>query len=232
MAEMQGSSAYLSRNSSVSTMATLNEPNRGHGSSGFGIKQTTQGPSGLQRVGDQEQPSFSPFPRLQHRPSNVPPSDEEKEAILENARPEVLNSTDPEMQLVWAQDALAYVDIASQGALRLPENQGVRPATPQIEHQLRVDAVNVVTFLADQNHPKAEFMRGTWLEFGKFKLRMDKKEAFRSYSRAAQNGYSRAEYRIGMQFEMSNDPLKAIRHYNLGVAAGDSASHYVSCAGL
>lgn len=173
-----------------------------------------------------EQPTFSPFPPLRNRPANVPPSDEEKEGILESARTPVLNSDDPEMQLSWAQDTLVYVEIAAQNEVRISENQAARPRTPHIEHQLRVDAINVVSFLADQHHPKAEFMKGMWLEFGKFNFRVDKKEAFRCYQRAAQKGYARAEYRIGMQFESYNDPEKAIKHYNLGLQAGDSASHY------
>ncbi|KAF2176363.1 HCP-like protein [Zopfia rhizophila CBS 207.26] len=171
-------------------------------------------------------PNFSVFPKLQNRPPNVPPSDDEKEAVLENARLPVLNSNDPEMQLAWAQDALAYVDAAMLHEQRISETQPARPVTPQVEHQLRVDAMNVVSFLADQHHPKAEFMRGMWLEFGKFGLRADKKEAFRCYTRAAQKGYARAEYRMGMQFEQSNDPIKALQHYKQGSEAGDSASNY------
>ncbi|KAI9850633.1 MAG: hypothetical protein M1838_005347 [Thelocarpon superellum] len=173
-----------------------------------------------------EQPSFSPFPRLVDPPANVPPSDDEKEATLEQARLPVLNSNDPEMQLAWAQDALAYVEVAIQHELRMAEIQTPRAQTPQVEHQLRVDAISIVSFLADQHHPRAEFMRGMWLEFGKFGFRVDKKEAFRCYSRAAENGYARAEYRIGMQYESSNDPAKAIKHYDKGVALGDSASSY------
>lgn len=173
-----------------------------------------------------EVPNFSIFPQLTTRPPNVPPSDDEKEAVLENARMPVLNSNDPEMQLAWAQDALAYVDTAQLQAHRLADLQGVRPATPAVEHQLRVDAMNVTGFLADQSHPKAEFMRGMWLEFGKFGLRGDKKEAFRCYTRAAQKGYARAEYRMGMQFEQSNDPIRALQHYKAGSEAGDSASNY------
>lgn len=174
-----------------------------------------------------EEPWFSPFPKVHNRSPNVPPSAEEKESILEDARVAVLNSNDPEMQLAWAQDALAWVEIAVQNETRLAEIGTPRSSTPRIEHQLRVDAVNVVSFLADQHHPKAEFIRGMWLEFGRFGFRLDKKEAYRSYSRAAQGGYSRAEYRMGMQFENSNDVAKAIQHYQLGVQGGDSASHYV-----
>ena len=174
-----------------------------------------------------EQPSFSPFPQIRNRPPNVPPSDGEKEAILENAREAVLHSNDPEMQLTWAQDAIGYVEIAKENEARMSELQNSRSRTPRIEHQLRVDAINVVTFLADQHHPKAEFLRGTWLEFGKLGFRMDKKEAYWCYSRAAQGGYIRAEYRIGMQFENSNDALNAIKHFSLGLAGHDSASNYV-----
>ncbi|OCL02682.1 hypothetical protein AOQ84DRAFT_228632 [Glonium stellatum] len=171
-------------------------------------------------------PNFSPFPKPPQQLPNIPPTDDEKEAVLENARVPVLNSNDPEMQLAWAQDALAFVDAAMLHEQRLAETQPARPSTPQVEHQLRLDAMNIVSFLADQHHPKAEFMKGMWLEFGKFGLRVDKKEAFRCYSRAAEKGYARAEYRIGMQFEQSNDPVKALIHYKRGSEAGDSASNY------
>ena len=197
--------SFPSRNSSLSTLATMSEPS-GHDSL--------------------DQPTFSPFPTLRNRPPNVPPSDEEKEGILERARVAVLSSNDPEMQLSWAQDTLTYVEIASQHEARISENQAERPQTPSVEHQLRVDAVSVVSFLADQHHPKAECLRGMWLEFGKFAFRIDKREAFLCYQRSAQRGYARAEYRMGMQFESVNDPEKAIKHYQLGVQAGDSASYY------
>ncbi|KAF1946744.1 HCP-like protein [Clathrospora elynae] len=173
-----------------------------------------------------DSPNFSPFPKLSNKPPNVPPSDDEKEAVLENARLPVLNSNDPEMQLAWAQDALQYVDAAQLHEQRIAEIQGARPATPQVEHQLRLDAVNVVTFLADQHHPQATFMRGMWLEFGKMGMRADKKEAFRCYSRAASKGFARAEYRMGMQYEQSNDPIKALQNYQAGAEQGDSASNY------
>ena len=171
-------------------------------------------------------PNFSPFPKLVNPPKNVPPSDEEKEAILETARVPVLNSNDPEMQLAWAHDALIYVEAAQSYEQRISERETARPTTPQVEHQLRADAMNIVSFLANQHHPKAEFLRGMWLEFGKFGQRIDKKEAFMCYARAAEKGYSRAEYRMGMQFEQANDPVKALIHYKRGAEAGDSASNY------
>jgi TPR repeat protein len=173
-----------------------------------------------------ELPHFSPFPKLMNPLPNVPPSDDEKEAILENARVPVLSSNDPEMQLAWAQDALAYVAASNTYEERLAENRPARPSTPAVEHQLKVDALSIVGFLADQGHPKAEFMKGMWLEFGNFGWRQDKREAFRSYSRAAEKGFARAEYRMGMQFEQNNDPIKALVHYQRGSDAGDAASNY------
>ncbi|KXL49867.1 hypothetical protein M433DRAFT_424196 [Acidomyces richmondensis BFW] len=173
-------------------------------------------------------PHLSPFPKLVNPPPNVPPSDDELEATLENARPLVLNSNDPEMQLAWAADALVYVGVCADNEERqaAAKPHTARVATPRIEHQLKVDAMNIVTFLADQHHPKAEFLKGMWLEWGRFGQREDKKEAFRCYSRAADRGYARAEYRIGMLYESYNDPVKALRHYHRGVEAGDAASCY------
>ncbi|GAB7333328.1 hypothetical protein MBLNU13_g04955t1 [Cladosporium sp. NU13] len=171
---------------------------------------------------------LSPFPKLHNPSPNVPPSDEELEATLENARAMVLAANDPEMQLAWASDAMIYAGVCADNEERLAaiNPQSARSSTPRIEHQLRTDAMNIVTFLADQHHPKAEFLRGMWLEWGRFGQREDKKEAFRCYSRAADRGYARAEYRIGMLYESYNDPIKALRHYHRGVDAGDAASCY------
>ena len=234
--EMPGSAtpSLQSRYSNLSiSTANIDTPRPHAGSTIDGTNQTQPGfrsqEQGRQGLNALDQPSFSPFPQLHDRPANVPPPDAEKEATLENARLPVLGSNDPEMQLTWAQDTLAYVEIAAQNQQRDSKSQDSRPQTPRIEYQLRTDAINVVSFLADQHHPKAEFIRGMWLEFGKFNFRMDKKEAYRCYTRAAAKGYARAEYRIGMQFEASNDIAKAIKHYNQGVDAGDSASHYVGC---
>lgn len=215
---------FQSRKSSLSNYSASNEQGHAQGKN-IQASSHTHGQAN-QYTESIDQPTFSPFPPLRNRPANVPPSDEEKEGILESARTPVLTSDDPEMQLSWAQDTLAWVEIASQNEARISENQAARNQTPHIEHQLRVDAVNVVSFLADQNHPKATFMKGMWLEFGKFGVRLDKQEAFRCFQRAAQRGYARAEYRMGMQFEQYNEPDKAIKHYLLGVQAGDSASNY------
>lgn len=173
-------------------------------------------------------PSFSIFPSLVDRPPNVPPTDEEQEVILEDARLAVLESSDPEMQLNWAFDTLSYVETAAEDERRMARAQPGRPMTPPVERQLRTDAVNIVNFLADQQHPRADYIRGMWLEFGKFGYAQNKSEAFRCYKRAAAKGYARAEYRMGMQFESTNESMKAVQHYRLGESQGDAACCYVS----
>ncbi|KAL2751908.1 hypothetical protein ACRALDRAFT_1053245 [Sodiomyces alcalophilus JCM 7366] len=168
-------------------------------------------------------PSFSPFPKV--KGDNIPPSDEEKEEILWNAREHVLHSNNVAMQLAWARDTLAWIDIVQEAASRNPDGPP-RPHTPHIEHTLRVDAVNIVDYLASQEHPEALFIKAKWHEFGKFGVRQDKKEAYAGYKRAAGLGYGRAEYRMGMLFESSNDFGKAIEHYYAGLRCKDSAAAY------
>lgn len=133
----------------------------------------------------------------------------------------VLTSSDAEMQLCWAEDALIYADNCLGS-----DSSDSRPSTPDTERQIRSDAVNVVNFLAEQGHPKAEFLKGMWLEFGKHGLSLNKPEAFRAYKRAAAKGYARAEYRMGLQYESTNEPMKALQHYKSGEAQNDSASCY------
>ncbi|TEY35164.1 hypothetical protein BOTCAL_0602g00060 [Botryotinia calthae] len=209
-------STYSNRNSGPGYTANYEHTNAA-------IYQNLKGPYGVPRV-QPDSPRFSPFPKPRNAGQNVPLSDEDKEEVLERARPMVLKSSDPEMQLAWAQDALSWVEVASSTYER--KNDDSRAPTPKIEHQLRVDAISIVNFLAEQQHPKAEFMKAMWLEFGKFGYRMDKKESFQGYQRAAQKGYARAEYRIGMQFENTMNPTKAVEHYQRGVYLKDSAANY------
>jgi TPR repeat protein len=175
-----------------------------------------------------EAPSFSPFPTV--KGENIPPTDSEQEEILWQARSMVLHSNNVPMQIAWARDALMWVEVAANAAARDWKRDGKgreRPATPKVEHELRMDAVNILEFLASQEHPQATFMKGKWQEQGKFGYRENKKEAYISYKMAADNGFGRAEYRMGMLYENSNDIEKAIKHYTIGSEQlNDSASHY------
>lgn len=165
-------------------------------------------------------PSFSPFPKIKNE--SVPPADDEKEEILWNARKAVLHSQNVNMQIAWARDVLIWAEICMEDATR----EDKRSATPRIEHELRVDAINIINYLARQDHPDALYMQSKWLEFGKFGNRVDKRDAYAGYKRAAELGHGRSEYRMGMLFEQSNDMPRAKEHYGKGVALGDSAALY------
>ena len=191
------------------------------------FKPFTSGPTSSPAM--EAPPSFSPFPRVTGE--NIPPSDEEKEEILYQAREHVLHSNNVSMQIAWARDALMWVEVAGEAQARdwSRENKargGERPPTPKVAHELRVDAVNIVDYLAGQNHPEATFMKAKWQEFGKFGYRENKRDAYLGYKKAADMGWGRAEYRMGMLYENSNDTDKAIQHYNQGVGMQDSAANY------
>ncbi|PHH86788.1 hypothetical protein CDD83_9753 [Cordyceps sp. RAO-2017] len=172
---------------------------------------------------DRGAPSFSTFPKITG--DNVPPADEAKEEILWNARRHVLHSQNVSMQISWARDALTWVDIAADAATREPANKS-RSSTPRVEHELREDAVNIINYLARQEHPDALYIRSKWHEFGKFGHRVDKREAYTGYKRAAELSHARSEYRLGMLFEQSNDMAKAKEHYYRGMSMQDSAALY------
>jgi TPR repeat protein len=182
--------------------------------------QPRSGPVGNAKALEKSLPS--PFPKLRDAGPNVPPSNDDQAAILERARQSVLASRDADLQLAWAQDALLWVDNAIQSRMRISSEAGI----PHLEHGLRTDAISIVIHLADQNHPKAQFIRALWYEFGKFDYPQDRKEAFNGYRKAAEGGFGRAEYRIGTQYEAMKDMAKAIKHYTVGVSMGDSASNY------
>ncbi|KAI9654878.1 MAG: hypothetical protein M1831_005247 [Alyxoria varia] len=171
-------------------------------------------------------PNFSGIPRLPYRTPNIPETDEEREVRLDKDRQSILDSPNYEDQLGWAQDVLSLADSAAEQSRRLAQTQQDRPGTPPVERQLRLDAMNIVEHMATQRHPRALFMKGMWMEFGKFGQREDRKEAFRMYKTAASNGYARAEYRMGMLFESTNEPGQALQHYRRGEATGDAASCY------
>ena len=174
-----------------------------------------------------EEPNLSGIPKLPFRTENVPESAEDRGARLERDRVPILSSSNFEDQIGWATDALNYVDVSAEQDRRLAPIQRPRPNTPSLEKQLRNDALNIVQHMSQQEHPRAMFLQGMWYEFGKFGYSEDKRQAFNYFSKAAQVGYPRAEYRMGMQFEATGNPSTALQHFKTGETAGDSACCYV-----
>ncbi|KAL7964759.1 chitin synthase activator [Trichoderma sp. SZMC 28014] len=213
------------REPSLSTFAAQNTPgqpftsadNRAYG-------QNSGGRSRQPDTMEDDAPSFSPFPKVVG--DNVPPADEEKEKILWKARNHVLHSQNVNMQITWARDVLNWAEISMDASAREAAESGNRPPTPRKEHELRNDAVNIIRYLAEQEHPDALYIRAKWLEFGKFGDRVDKREAYAGYKKASDLGNTRSVYRMGMLFEQSNDMSKAKEYYYKGLSLKDSAALY------
>ncbi|GFP60101.1 chitin synthase regulatory factor 4 [Trichoderma asperellum] len=211
-------STYTGQNSPGKPLTNAAQPdNRAYGQNSGG---RTRQPDTM----DDDAPSFSPFPKVVG--DNVPPADEEKEKILWKARNHVLHSQNVNMQITWARDVLNWAEISMDAAAREAAETGNRPPTPRKEHELRNDAVNIIRYLAEQEHPDALYIRAKWLEFGKFGDRVDKREAYAGYKKASDLGNTRSVYRMGMLFEQSNDMSKAKEYYYKGLSLKDSAALY------
>ncbi|PKS10879.1 hypothetical protein jhhlp_002637 [Lomentospora prolificans] len=180
---------------------------------------------GLPKPGNlsSDAPTFSPFPKV--KGDGIPPSFEEVEQNLWDNREHTLHSNNVPLQLAWAKQVLAWVEVVMEDLDRELDGKP-RPPTPNAEHQMRIDALTIVNHLASQEHPDALFLRSKWLEFGRFGHRIDKREAYNGYKKAAELGMGRAEYRMGMLFETSNDMRNAIQRYQRGLELGDSAASY------
>ncbi|KAL5598516.1 uncharacterized protein BROUX77_006350 [Berkeleyomyces rouxiae] len=204
-----------------------NTPFQSMTSPGFSspAQKSTHEPTHPTSSGFDNMPNFSPFPKV--KGDNVPLSDDDLESSLWNQKDVVLNSQDVQRQIDWSKSVLAWADMSSEAAKREPLDP-VRSSTPRTEHELRIASVNIINYLADQGHPEALFIRAKWLEFGKFGMRLDKREAFNGYRSSAELGFVRSEYRMGMFYETSAsaDMAKAIEHYQRGLSGGDSASAY------
>ncbi|EHK19057.1 chitin synthase activator [Trichoderma virens Gv29-8] len=212
-----------SREPSLSTYTGQKPDPRGYGQSPSQIQSQSQTRTRLPDM-DEDAPSFSPFPKVVG--DNVPPADDEKENILWKARNHVLHSQNVNMQITWARDVLNWAEISMDAAVREAAETGNRPPTPRKEHELRNDAVNIIRYLAEQEHPDALYIRAKWLEFGKFGERVDKREAYSGYKKASDLGSTRSVYRMGMLFEQSNDMSKAKEYYYKGLSLKDSAALY------
>ncbi|KAK4066106.1 uncharacterized protein Triagg1_8174 [Trichoderma aggressivum f. europaeum] len=215
-----------SREPSLSTYTGQKPDPRGYGHSPSQSQSQSYSQTRTTRLPDMDEdaPSFSPFPKVVG--DNVPPADDEKENILWKARNHVLHSQNVNMQITWARDVLNWAEISLDAAAREAAESGNRPPTPRKEHELRNDAVNIIRYLAEQEHPDALYIRAKWLEFGKFGERVDKREAYSGYKKASDLGSTRSVYRMGMLFEQSNDMSKAKEYYYKGLSLKDSAALY------
>ncbi|OLL25182.1 Chitin synthase regulatory factor 4, partial [Neolecta irregularis DAH-3] len=166
--------------------------------------------------------SFFPctLPAIYHPPQALPPDFDTLLARLHADRDS--SSQSPDHRLQWACQALDYVDVVTAHAARS------YPAhTPASSHaSMEAEAVAIVEHFANQGTPRALYCKATWFEFGRFGQSQDRKAAFQLYKSAAQAGFARAEYRLGVQYEKADDMRRAIQIYNRAASKNDCAANY------
>lgn len=185
-------------------------------------EEVDQQPSPIERPGTPPPPRQEPvvgFPEVTGE--NIPPSDDEKGDVLEDARDHVLNSNNVSLQMVWARDVLIWAMTAEKVRQRESDPEPV----PDTEQRLRTDALNIIEYLAQQGHPEALYHEGKWLELGQFSRTVDIEQALAKYHEAAEAGYGRAHYRLGRLYQQEWDDWDtALKHYEKAEKLGDAAA--------
>jgi len=163
----------------------------------------------------------STLPTIQHPPHALPPDFDAILARLHADRDSVAPQS-PDHRLQWASQALDYVEVVTAHATRAYPSY-----SPASSHaSLQAEATAIVEHFVKQGTPRALYCKATWFEFGKFGHTQDRKAAFQLYKSAAQNGFPRAEYRLGVQYEKADDMRRAIQIYKRAAAKNDCAANY------
>lgn len=177
---------------------------------------------------------ISSVPPKRVSPKPASPGQDDWEAEIISQRENAIRSSDSNIALNWAEKVYMFVSISLEDFYRdqdvaASDDAGITPraSTPPFEKGLRDDCIRVVERFAKQGHPKAIYMFGIWFEYGDFNHPNDRTEAYHAYQAAAEQGFARAEYRLGKMYEDVGDINRGIYHYERGVAQGDSASLYV-----
>ncbi|KAK7433009.1 hypothetical protein QQZ08_000480 [Neonectria magnoliae] len=154
--------------------------------------------------------------------NNIPPSDDEKEEVLENAREHVLHSDNVSMQITWARDALIWAHVAETARERGLDSRGNQ--TSDVESRVRGDALSIVAYIAEQGHPEALYMEAKILVLGQFDTRWTKPwlplntvSQRRTDSPVSNSAWADYVNRLG-------DWSQALEHYEKVLNLGDAAA--------
>ncbi|ORY79463.1 hypothetical protein BCR37DRAFT_381647 [Protomyces lactucae-debilis] len=148
------------------------------------------------------------------------PSEEEAIQLLINSKQVAMNG-EVNPKVTWAEQVLRLTD---RHRLRQATLTGNPTAPlPLLLYELEQEALDAVKSATSQH---ATFLLGLLHEFGKNGVSLDRQEAFRRFKQAAAEGYPRADYRLGMQFEKVGDMQRACACYERGAARDDAACLY------
>ncbi|KAF2430875.1 hypothetical protein EJ08DRAFT_660546 [Tothia fuscella] len=158
--------------------------------------------------------------RLAEPPVGVPLDDECQEKLLLDVMPHCTTSTDPSVQLDWAEDVLQHRDVGIKHAKRLAAMKVRKKKETQApmsdrEALLMTEATRIVRSLRASEHGKAYFLNAKYI------LPPDKAEY--EYQLARGKGYHRALFYLGTITETNGSAGDALRRYQEGAKHLDSA---------
>jgi TPR repeat protein len=148
------------------------------------------------------------------------PSEEEATKTLTSEK-EAAHLGSAETRIIWAERVLRLTDRHRLRQCMLTGSPSA--ALPLPLYELEQDALDLVR---SATIPHATFIRGLLHEFGKNGERLDRQEAFRLFKQAASEGFPRADYRLGLQFEKVGEMRRACACYERGAAKDDAACLY------
>ncbi|CAM1505022.1 Fc.00g106590.m01.CDS01 [Cosmosporella sp. VM-42] len=178
---------------------------------------------GLKESSETEQftttPSKPAFPIV--KGDNIPPTDEERWKVLVRASKEITPSTPGKKEMAWARDTLEALRLNMDAKKREPDVES--HVDPKVESELKKVAMDIINDM-DPSEAQAVYLKAKAIEYEMAEPQGGDKLS--NYSRAAQRGYRRAEYRIGKHHEDLGHTRLAVDAYTRGVRIGDSAALY------
>ncbi|KAK9332384.1 hypothetical protein V1520DRAFT_335384 [Lipomyces starkeyi] len=153
------------------------------------------------------------FPNIEDLPLTIPASLQMRVHHLRVEMDRVLACADQDQQLDWALSVVALGMTSKQLLAR--------------DDQLMLSmAHNVVLHLKQFNIPKLLYYLGLWCENGKMDMDNDPLHAYGYYQRAAEGGYTRAWYRMGIIHETQKNYAYAVDAFKQGIEKNDAGCCY------
>ncbi|KAK9375423.1 uncharacterized protein V1513DRAFT_458064 [Lipomyces chichibuensis] len=150
------------------------------------------------------------FPNIEDPPLAIPVSFKMRVHHLRGEMDRVLPCADRDRQLDWA---LSVVDLGKTCKQLLGRD----------DQQMLGEAHNVILHLKQFHIPKLLYYLGMWSENG---MDSDPMHAYRYYQRAAEGGYTRAWYRMGIIHETLKNYAYAIDAFKQGIEKNDAGCCY------
>ncbi|KAK9433775.1 hypothetical protein V1505DRAFT_412539 [Lipomyces doorenjongii] len=153
------------------------------------------------------------FPNIEDPPATIPASLQMRVHHLRADMDRVLACADHDQQLDWA---LSVVDLGMTCKQLLVRDDQLMLSV----------AHNVILHLKQFHIPKLLYYLGMWSENGKMDMDNDPIPPYGYYERAAEGGYTRAWYRMGIIHETQKNYAYAVDAFKQGIEKNDAGCCY------